>query len=71
MTDYRKWISALRLEGIHFDTFINDDADMVIRIDYLNGDYSEHIFDSVGKRIRDIYVLDGELFVLGAQPIQK
>ena len=69
MSEYRKWINALKFEGIQYDAFINDDGDMVVRIDYSDGDYHETIFNGVGKSIADIYVIDGEMFTFGEASI--
>ena len=62
-SNYKTFTEDLRFDGIPFRTFINDDADMVIRYNENNGDYSEAIYNGTGELIRCIDVINGETYI--------
>ena len=68
MSDYRKFINELKFEGIPFKTFINDDGDMVVRLNEYDDDYTEIIYDGVGNCIRCIDVFEGEVYIQEPKP---
>lgn len=63
MTDYKQSINALKFEGISYRTFINDDADMVIRYNEFDKNYTDEIYDTTGKLLCVIDFEDGNMYV--------
>ena len=64
MTDYRKTINSLKFWGVPFRTFINDDGDKVIRYnEYSDTDYTDEIFNGVGKLIQIVDYENGEVHI--------
>ena len=60
-TDYKRSIYAFRFEGIPYRTFINDDADMVIRYNEFDNHYTDEIYDATGKFLSVIDFEDGKV----------
>ena len=48
MTDYRRSIKSLRFHGIIYRTFINEDAEMIIRYNEYGEDYTDEVYDPAG-----------------------
>lgn len=59
MSDYRKSINSLKFYGVPYRTFINAEADMVIRYNEYGDDYTEEVYDTMGVLIRIVDVQDG------------
>jgi hypothetical protein len=59
MTAFRKSINALKFEGVPYRTFINDNADMVIRYNEYGENYTDEVYDSTGTLMQIIDVQDG------------
>ena len=67
MTDYKRSINDLKFHGVDHRTFINDDAEMVIRYNEYGDDYTEEVYDTVGTLIRVIDVEDGNTHIQGGE----
>lgn len=63
MTDYKRSINALKFEGISYRTFINDDANMVIRYNEFDKNYTDEIYDATGKLLCVIDFEDGNMHI--------
>jgi hypothetical protein len=62
MSGYRQTIANLKREGVCYRAFINEYGEMVVRYNDNNNNYTEEIFDGVGKLIDIITVQDNETF---------
>lgn len=65
MTDYQSSINSLKFHGVPHRTFINDEADMVIRYNEYGDDYTEEVYDAVGTLIRVVDFEDGYTNIQG------
>lgn len=65
MSDYKKSIADLKFHGVPYRTFINDDADMVVRYNEYGEDYTEEVYNSAGYLVRIIDVQDGNITIQG------
>ena len=65
MTDYQSSINSLKFHGVPYRTFINDEADMVIRYNEYGDDYTDEVYDAVGALIRVVDVQDGNTHIQG------
>ena len=65
MSDYRRSINSLKFHGIDYRTFINDDAEMVIRYNEYGEDYTEEVYDPAGTLIRVVDFEDGYTHIQG------
>ena len=63
MSDYRKMINTLKHEGVLHRTFINDAGEMVIRYNECGEDYTEDIFNGVGKLVKIIDVQEDSVYI--------
>ena len=63
MSDYRKSINSLKFYGVPFRTFINDDANMIIRYNEYGDDYTDEIFDATGHLIQIVDFEDGYMHI--------
>lgn len=52
MSDYKRNINSLKFNGVQYRTFINDDAEMVIRYNEHNGNYTDEVYDPAGNLVR-------------------
>lgn len=65
MTDYKHSINDLRFNGVQYRTFINDNAELVIRYNEYGDDYTEEVYDATGTLIRVVDVQDGHTHIQG------
>lgn len=48
MSDYRRSINSLNFYGVPYRTFTNDKAELVIRYNEYDNDYTEEVYDTTG-----------------------
>ena len=65
LTAYKKSIEQLKFYGVPYRTFINDNADMVIRYNEYDKDYTDEIYDSIGNLIQIVDVENGNIHIQG------
>lgn len=54
MSDYKRNINSLKFNGIQYRTFINDNAEMVIRYNEYGENYTDEVYDPAGNLVRII-----------------
>jgi hypothetical protein len=59
---YKSSINSLKFDGVPYRTFINDNAEMVIRYNEYGEDYTDEVYDTTGKLIRVVDFKDGEMY---------
>jgi len=62
MSDYKSSINCLKHQGVTYRTFINDNAEMVIRYNEYGDDYTDEVYDTTGKLIRIVDFEDGDMY---------
>jgi hypothetical protein len=62
MSDYKSSINCLKHQGVTYRTFINDNAEMVIRYNEYGDDYTDEVYDTIGKLIRIVDFEDGDMY---------
>lgn len=65
MSDYRRSINSLKFYGVDHRTFINDDAEMVIRYNEYGENYTDEVYDTTGTLIRIVDFEDGYTHIQG------
>ena len=67
MSDYQCSINSLQFYGVPHRTFINAEAEMVIRYNEYGDDYTDEVYDTTGTLIRVVDVQDGYTHIQGGE----
>lgn len=62
MSDYKSSINSLKFHGVPYRTFINDNAEMIIRYNEYGEDYTDEVYDTIGNLIRIVDFEDGDMY---------
>ena len=65
MSDYKGSINSLKFHGVPYRTFINDNAEMVIRYNEYGDDYTDEVYATDGSLICIVDVEEGHTNIQG------
>lgn len=63
MSDFKKTVADFRYNGIKHKAFINEKGEMIIRYNENGENYTEDVFDGIGRLIQVVDVQDGSKYV--------
>lgn len=67
LTAYKRSIANLNFYGVPHRTFINAEAEMVIRYNEYGADYTEEVYAPNGSLLRVVDVQDGYKHIQGGE----
>ena len=62
MTDYKRITDSLKRQGVTYRTFVNDNAETVIRYNEYGDAYTEVVCATTGKLILIVEFEDGDMY---------